>query len=68
MACAGWDHDQHFVISHDFFTTQHQKVVSCGNQFEIVGNKVSYLPPSIKKTVLLSPQISAGGTYMGFHH
>lgn len=40
-AAAGWDQDQHFVMSHDFFVSQHQKVVSCGNQFEIVGDKAS---------------------------
>ena len=36
----GWDKDIHFVRSDDFFSSQHTKLASCGNQFEVVGNKV----------------------------
>ncbi len=36
----GWDKNIHFVLSDDFFKSAHKKLVSCGNQFEIVGRKV----------------------------
>ena len=36
----GWDKDIHFVASHDFFKSAHNKLVSCGNQFELIGKKV----------------------------
>ena len=36
-----WDKNVHYVVSHDFFKTNHEKVVSCGNQFDIVNGKVS---------------------------
>lgn len=36
----GWDKDIHFVRSDDFFKSQHTKLASCGNQFEVIGNKV----------------------------
>ena len=36
----GWDRDIHFVASHDFFKSAHSKLVSCGNQFELIGQKV----------------------------
>ena len=36
----GWDKDIHFVASHDFFKSAHAKLVSCGNQFELIGRKV----------------------------
>jgi hypothetical protein len=35
----GWDKHIHFVSSDDFFKSAHKKLVSCGNQFEIVGHK-----------------------------
>lgn len=37
----GWDKDLHFVRSDDLFQTQHQKLIACGNQFEIVAHRVS---------------------------
>jgi len=36
-----WDKDIHFVSSQDFFKSAHTKLVSCGNQFEIIGRKVT---------------------------
>ncbi len=33
----GWDKDMHFVRSADFFRSAHSKLVSCGNQFELIG-------------------------------
>ena len=36
----GWDKDIHYVRSDDFFKSQHTKLASCGNQFEVVGSKV----------------------------
>jgi hypothetical protein len=38
----GWDKDIHFVMSHDFFSSAHTRVASCGNQFELVGHMVRY--------------------------
>ena len=46
-----WDKDMHFVTSHDFFKSAHSKLVSCGNQFEVIGRKVPY--PSLCFDVLL---------------
>ena len=37
----GWDKDMHFVHSTDFFKSAHTKLAACGNQFEIIGHKVS---------------------------
>lgn len=37
-----WDKDMHFVTSQDFFKSAHSKLVSCGNQFEIIGRKVCF--------------------------
>ena len=39
----GWDAQMHFIQSDDFFKSAHDKVASCGNQFEIAAHKV---PPS----------------------
>ena len=36
----GWDKDMHFVMSSDFFRSAHKKLVSCGNQFELIGAQV----------------------------
>lgn len=36
----GWDKDLHFVRSDDLFETKHQKLIACGNQFEIVAHRV----------------------------
>jgi len=36
-----WDKDIHFVSSSDFFKSAHTKLVSCGNQFELIGHKVA---------------------------
>ena len=47
----GWDKDIHFVASHDFFKSAHNKLVSCGNQFELIGKKV---PCSCRLVVLVS--------------
>lgn len=35
----GWDKDMHFVMSGDFFRSAHRKLVSCGNQFELIGSQ-----------------------------
>ena len=35
----GWDKDMHFVVSSDFFRSAHRKLVSCGNQFELIGSQ-----------------------------
>ena len=37
----GWDKDMHFVMSGDFFRSAHRKLVSCGNQFELIGSQAS---------------------------
>lgn len=37
----GWDKDMHFVHSTDFFKSAHTRLVACGNQFELIGHKVS---------------------------
>ena len=37
----GWDKDMHFVHSTDFFKSAHTKLAACGNQFELIGHKVS---------------------------
>ncbi|KAK9845742.1 hypothetical protein WJX81_001203 [Elliptochloris bilobata] len=42
----GWDKDMHFVISSDFFRSAHRKLVSCGNQFELIGSQVFVALPS----------------------
>ena len=39
-----WDHNVHYIVSRDFFKTNHEKLVSCGNQFDIVSNKVGRWP------------------------
>lgn len=39
----GWDKDLHFVRSDDLWDSQHTKLVACGNQFEVVGQRVSRL-------------------------
>ena len=36
----GWDEQIHFIRSDDFFASAHTKLASCGNQFEIAGDKV----------------------------
>lgn len=41
-----WDSNVHFVSSHDFFNSQHDKVVACGNMFEIISHKVFLALPS----------------------
>ncbi len=41
-----WDPNVHFVASHDFFNSQHDKVVACGNMFEIISHKVFLALPS----------------------
>ncbi|BDA42979.1 Vacuolar protein sorting/targeting protein 10 [Coccomyxa sp. Obi] len=41
-----WDKDMHFVTSQDFFKSAHNKLVSCGNQFEVIGRKVYLALPS----------------------
>lgn len=35
-----WDTHVHYVMSDDFFKTPHEKLVSCGNQFDIISHKV----------------------------
>ena len=30
------------MVSHDFFKSAHSKLVSCGNQFELIGQKVRH--------------------------
>ena len=35
-----WDRNVHYIVSRDFFKTNHEKLVSCGNQFDIVSKKV----------------------------
>ena len=37
----GWDPNLHFVASHDFFASDHEKIAPCGNQFEILAHKVT---------------------------
>lgn len=41
-----WDVNVHFVVSHDFFTGKHAKVVPCGNMFEIISKKIFLATPS----------------------
>lgn len=40
----GWDKDLHFVRSDDLWDSQHTKLVACGNQFEVIGQRVWFLP------------------------
>ena len=40
----GWDKDLHFVRSDDLWDSQHTKLVACGNQFEVIGQRVSSKP------------------------
>ena len=40
----GWDKDLHFVRSDDLWDTQHTKLVACGNQFEVIGQRVRSWP------------------------
>jgi hypothetical protein len=40
----GWDKDLHFVRSDDLWDSQHTKLVACGNQFEVIGQRVRFLP------------------------
>ena len=48
----GWDKDLHFVRSDDLWDSQHTKLVACGNQFEVVGQRVSvpYTPKFVDST------------------
>lgn len=39
----GWDKDLHFVRSDDLWDTEHTKLVACGNQFEVIGQRVRSL-------------------------
>lgn len=41
-----WDKNVHYVMSHDFFNTSHDKVVSCGNQFDIIAGQVYLAVPT----------------------
>lgn len=50
-----WDKDMHFVTSQDFFKSAHNKLVSCGNQFEVIGRKVQ-CPSSFRSTPVKSYQ------------
>lgn len=52
----GWDKDMHFVMSGDFFRSAHRKLVSCGNQFELIGSQAG-APPlvSVHSSMPLSP-------------
>ena len=45
-----WDRNVHYIVSRDFFKTNHEKLVSCGNQFDIISNKVGAL-------ILASPHL-----------
>ena len=36
----GWSADIHFVRSDDFFVSKHEKIVPCGNQFEILAGNI----------------------------
>lgn len=42
----GWDKDLHFVRSDDLWDSQHTKLVACGNQFEVIGQRVFLAMPS----------------------
>ncbi|KAK9828958.1 hypothetical protein WJX72_003046 [[Myrmecia] bisecta] len=42
----GWDKDIHFVSSEDFFKSSHRKIVSCGNQFEVLSSMIYLAMPS----------------------
>lgn len=42
----GWDKDLHYAVSLDFFKSPVQKMVPCGNLFEIVAKKVYLAVPS----------------------
>ena len=48
----GWDKDLHFVRSDDLWDSEHTKLVACGNQFEVVGQRVSI---SISHVCSLAP-------------
>ena len=50
----GWDEQIHFIQSDDFFASAHNRLASCGNQFEIAAHKVSTCA-SIRKWCNLSP-------------
>lgn len=42
----GWDKDLHFVRSDDLWDSDHTKLIACGNQFEVIGQRVCCLPSS----------------------
>lgn len=48
----GWDKDLHFVRSDDLWDSQHTKLVACGNQFEVVGQRVSKVMRACSKLKL----------------
>lgn len=43
----GWDKDLHFVRSDDLWDSHHTKLVACGNQFEVVGQRVRPAMPCL---------------------
>ena len=44
-----WDRNVHYVMSQNLFQNSHEKLVSCGNQFDILNNKArSHAAPSVR--------------------
>ena len=35
-----WDYNVHFVWSHDLFKTEHNRVLMCGNSFEVLNGDI----------------------------
>ena len=57
-----WDKNVHYVMSHDFFKSAHEKLASCGNQFDIIARKViPALTPSGELAALRGPTAHSEG-------
>ena len=39
-----WDKNVHYIMSQDFFKSNHEKIASCGNKFDILAHRVSSSP------------------------
>ena len=52
----------HYVMSHDFFKSSHEKLASCGNQFDIIAHKVTpALTPARELAALRGPTAHGEG-------
>ena len=56
----GWDEQIHFIRSDDFFASAHDKLASCGNQFEIAAHKVPFVLQSAVRVLGSSSRLAGG--------